>query len=137
MSSRVLDGWHCGLVDKLYAKWILLSPNFELTCQSGVWQKASGAGGGVTTSGGVAQLWKAVAGQSISCLTSNTTGYAMVDANGVYYTRMVDADNSSDSGWVVGPYVRTYVAGILRQVSTTLGGVIVTRGGVGCSAKWG
>ena len=119
-----------------------------LSCQSGMWRR----GGGISTSGGVAQLWKAVAGQSISCYamstTSNVYGYGMVDANGIYYAR-VTISGWGDSGWVQGSQAsmcNTFMgANYCARASLSLAGVTVIVTGSNtmgsaengqCGAKW-
>lgn len=116
-----------------------LSSARRCSCQSGVW--ASGGGGGVTVSGGVAQLWKAVAGQTIGCTWSNWRAEAMVDAAGIYYSRVRDLGWGGDSGWVVGVQVYAPADGSTFSVPTiartNLGGVTLDASGVfRCRAEW-
>ena len=75
-----------------------------LSCKSGTWA----SGGGVTPGAGLAQIWKALSGRTISCVSEyyGAYGYAYltVDSSGQYYTRATNSSNfgSCDSGWVAG-----------------------------------
>ena len=105
------------------------------------------SGGGVTTSGGVAQLWKAVAGQTIGCTWGNWRAEAKVDAAGIYYSRVQDYSLGGDTGWVLGATAYSPYDGVTfsqgSRASTTLAGVTLESGNgtlptlyFRCEARW-
>lgn len=109
------------------------STGLILSCQSGIWKK----GGGITTSGGISQVWKSIAGQSISCTLSNGyTGYANVDANGIYSVRMHPggwiAGTCTTAGTVSGPATACVSLAGLSVVQMDTSGFYLSQ----CSAKW-
>lgn len=79
-----------------------------LSCQSGVWKKATGSGGT-----GLSGLLAPLKGKTISCRDGSFYGYAYVDANGNPFTRATRNFGwaSYDSGWVSGFYARTIING--------------------------
>lgn len=91
-------------------------------------------GSGIIQGGGVAQLWKAIAGQTISCVAGSSpffmTYYATVDVNGVFYLKIGAGSWQHVSSAYDGSYGRT--------VSVSLAGlsVIDNSGIYACSAVW-
>jgi hypothetical protein len=55
-------------------------------CQSGSW-KVLGGGGGIVAGGGLSQIFKAIAGQTITC----SGWFARVDADGTPYMACQDS----------------------------------------------
>lgn len=106
-------------------------------CQSGSpsrWQK----NGGIVTGGGKAQIFKAVAGQTISCYCGYATYcYATVDGNGVLYTRF------NTGPWIPGPTASGFDAtyGGYISISVGIGGLTATNTSTfgqpsSCGATW-
>ncbi len=98
-----------------------------LSCASGVWAVT----GGGTTPTGLRGIYYPLRGKTISCLSSPTTGWAMVDSNGDIFVRI------QSSGWVYG----TSLAGSSNAfVSVDTNGVTVhpafPSSSADCFAPW-
>lgn len=98
----------------------------QLICQSGAWQEV-----GIKAGGGQAQLWKALAGQEITCFGNeyyNISYYGKIDLSGNPYSRIVVWNSPigvSDTGWIYGAHARNTVTGTKYPYMTlSLGGVL-------------
>lgn len=85
---------------------------------------------GIKPGGGQAQIWKALAGQTISCTSGEYAPYtvwygAMVDTNGQPYSR-ISISGVTDTGWIAGAYVENRSANGLTYPNMTLsiGGLV-------------
>lgn len=85
---------------------------------------------GIKTGGGQSQLWKAIAGQTISCTSTEYAPYivwygGMVDSTGTPYAR-ISIFGVNDTGWIPGAYVEDRSANGLTYPNMTLsmGGIV-------------
>ena len=94
------------------------SGNVVLSCQGDLWRASA-----ITTGGGKAQIWKAVAGQTVTCNYAGQFFFqARVDASGNPYVRIYDTNNHSNTGWVAGNGVNSLWDQL--HVEATIGGVM-------------